>query len=64
MRPSEALAMNRECVVGILDDFRAVDPKVFGSAVRGEDVDGCDLDIVSELDSSSSYDDIFRVEDA
>jgi predicted nucleotidyltransferase len=46
MRPSEALAKHRDEVLEIISRYPVSNPRVFGSAARGEDVEGSDLDIL------------------
>jgi predicted nucleotidyltransferase len=48
MRPSEALAMNRDEVLRIISRYPVSNPRIFGSVARGEDVEGSDLDILVE----------------
>ena len=46
MRPSAALLLKREAVHDAARRFRAANPRVFGSAARGTDGDGSDLDLL------------------
>jgi len=46
MKPSTALALNREAVRDTMARFRASNPRVFGSALHGTDGQGSDLDIL------------------
>ncbi|WP_430439640.1 nucleotidyltransferase family protein [Shinella sp.] len=46
MRPSIALAKHRADVCSLVGRFRAANPRVFGSVVRGQDADGSDLDLL------------------
>lgn len=48
MRPSEALARNRDKVLEIIARYPVSNPRVFGSVARGEDVEGSDVDILVE----------------
>lgn len=45
-RPSEALAANRAAIRRVVESHRARNPRVFGSALRGEDTTQSDLDIL------------------
>lgn len=54
MRPSEALAANREKVLEILGRYPVKNPRVFGSVARGEDTEDSDLDLL--VDSQPSLD--------
>jgi predicted nucleotidyltransferase len=46
MKPSEALASNRDAIRRIVESHRASNARVFGSVLRGQDTDGSDLDIL------------------
>jgi predicted nucleotidyltransferase len=46
MRPSDALQLHRDRVREIALSHRVTNPCVFGSVLRGEDVEGSDLDIL------------------
>ncbi|OLP57198.1 nucleotidyltransferase [Rhizobium rhizosphaerae] len=46
MKPSVALEQNREAIRAVVGRFRAANPRVFGSVLRGDDRDGSDLDII------------------
>ncbi len=46
MKPSEALEKHRLDIRRLTHSRRAANPRVFGSAARGEDVEGSDLDIL------------------
>ena len=46
MRPSEALEKHREAVRDAARRFGVKNPRVFGSAARGEDSDASDLDLL------------------
>jgi len=46
MRPSEALEKNREAIRGVVARYRVANPRVFGSALHGDDRDDSDLDIL------------------
>lgn len=48
MRPSEALALHRNRIREIALSHRVGDVRVFGSAIRGDDVAGSDLDLLVE----------------
>jgi predicted nucleotidyltransferase len=61
MRPSEALARHRDEVLRIIARYPVSNPRVFGSAARGEDTEGSDLDLVIDPDGSFSYFDMARL---
>ena len=46
MKPSEALRDHREKLREIVARHEALRPRVFGSAIRGEDTDDSDLDLL------------------
>lgn len=46
MKPSAALSAHRDAVRRIVEAHRARNPRVFGSAARGEDRDDSDLDLL------------------
>ena len=48
MRPSQALRQHREAVCLAAARYRVANPRVFGSALRGDDRDGSDLDLLVE----------------
>ena len=62
MRPSVSMAKHRDQVRRILERFRMGNPKVFGSAARGDDAEGSDLDILVEAPPGTTFYDLARVE--
>ena len=46
MKPSEALAFNRAAIRRVIESHHARNARVFGSVLRGEDVEDSDLDIL------------------
>ncbi len=48
MKPSLALASNREAIRRVVESHRARNARVFGSVVRGDDTEDSDLDILVE----------------
>ena len=48
MRPSLALSRHRDAVFQAAARYRVTNPRVFGSASRGDDHDGSDLDLLVE----------------
>jgi predicted nucleotidyltransferase len=46
MKPSEALRVNRAAVRRVIESHRASNARVFGSAMRGDDSEQSDLDIL------------------
>jgi predicted nucleotidyltransferase len=62
MRPSEALALNRDKVVEIIARYPVTNPRIFGSVARGEDVEGSDIDILVDRNGSVSLFDLAKLE--
>ena len=58
MRPSEALSTHRARVRQIALSHRVSDVQVFGSAARGDDAEGSDLDLLVEPTSETTLFDI------
>jgi uncharacterized protein len=57
MKPSEALRIHRNDIYRVVQQNRAHNPRVFGSIVRGEDVDGSDLDLlVDQMPGATLFD--------
>lgn len=64
MRPSFALNQHRSEIRQIVEANKAMNPRVFGSVVRGEDEDGSDLDILVDTKPDTSLLDIGIIQDA
>ena len=57
MRPSLALQQHRDAVYRAAGRFRTANPRVFGSALHGNDADGSDLDLlVDALPGATLFD--------
>ena len=57
LKPSVALAQHRVAVREAAGRFRSANPRVFGSALRGADEEGSDLDIlVDALPGATLFD--------
>ena len=57
MRPSSALKLHRDEVRRLVQQARAINPRVFGSVLRGRDTDSSDLDIlVDPLPGTTLFD--------
>lgn len=48
MRPSQALRQHRDAVCLAAARYRVANPRVFGSAIRGDDRDDSDLDLLGD----------------
>lgn len=46
MKPSLALASNRDAVRRVVEAHRACNPRIFGSVAHGDDTEDSDLDIL------------------
>ena len=62
MLPSLVLQTYREAIRKIALSHRVTNVRVFGSAVRGDDVEGSDLDILVDPLSATTMMDIARIE--
>lgn len=60
MRPSEALSLHRARIREIVLSHRVSGVRVFGSALRGDDVAGSDLDLLVEPTPSNHADGHWR----
>ncbi|MGF6128041.1 putative nucleotidyltransferase [Pseudomonas frederiksbergensis] len=57
MKPSTALDLQRAAVREVVSRFRTSNPRVFGSALLGTDVEGSDLDLlVDALPGATLFD--------
>ena len=57
MRPSQALSQHREAVCRAAARYRVANPRVFGSALHGNDREGSDLDLlVDPLPGATLFD--------
>lgn len=57
MRPSQALNQHREAVCLAAARYRVANPRVFGSALHGNDREGSDLDLlVDPLPGTTLFD--------
>jgi uncharacterized protein len=46
MRPSEVLPLYREAIRQLVAEAGMANPRIFGSVLHGDDIDGSDLDIL------------------
>ena len=54
MRPSEVLPQHRDTIRQLVLEAGMANPRVFGSVLRGEDVDGSDLDLLVDPSPKTS----------
>lgn len=64
MKPSTALNAHRAEIREIVKANRAMNPRVFGSVVHGDDKDGSDLDLLIDPTPETSLLDIGIIQDA
>ena len=64
MRPSEAIQEHREAIRRIVRENRSENPRVFGSVLHGDDVDGSDLDLLIDPTRETSLMDVARIQDS
>ena len=62
MLPSIALQTHREAIRRIALSHRVTNVRVFGSAVRGDDTEGSDLDILVEPTPATTMMDIAKIQ--
>ena len=58
MKPSQALTLHRDAIRRIVKNHRALNARVFGSVVHGEDTDNSDLDILVDPGPDMTFLDI------
>lgn len=62
MRPSDALQTHREAIRSIALRHRVTNVRVFGSAMRGDDTEASDLDLLVEPTSETTMMDIAKIQ--
>jgi len=62
MKPSTVLARSRERIRALVIEHGVSNPRVFGSVLRSEDVDGSDLDILVDPTAHTSLLDIAKLQ--
>ena len=58
MKPSEALEKHREEIRRVTLRYGLANPRVFGSASRGEDTEGSDLDLLVDVGAHATLFDL------
>ncbi|MBS9436440.1 nucleotidyltransferase [Photorhabdus noenieputensis] len=58
MKPSVALAANREAIRRVVESHRACNARVFGSVIHGDDTEDSDLDILIDQTPETTLFDI------
>lgn len=62
MKPSIALASHRATIRRVVQAHRACNPRVFGSTVRGTDIEGSDLDILIDPTGETTLFDVAAIQ--
>ncbi len=62
MRPSTALESHRQAIVQIVESHNALNPRVFGSVVHGDDLEGSDLDLLIDTTPKTSLMDVAKIQ--
>ena len=61
MRPSEAFAQHRDIIRQIVLESGMTNPRLFGSALHGDDIEGSDLDILIDAPPRTSLFDVINL---
>lgn len=64
MKPSESLYMHHDAIRRVVEQHRTVNPRVFGSVLRGLDHEGSDLDLLVDPTPDTTLMDIARIQNA
>jgi hypothetical protein len=62
MKPSEAFAQHRDTIRRLVLEHGMTNPRLFGSALHGDDLDGSDLDILIDVPRGKSLFDIIGLQ--
>lgn len=62
MRPSEALRLHRAEILRTIEENHTCNPRVFGSVLSGEDVEGSDLDLLVDSTPDTTLLDIAKIQ--
>jgi predicted nucleotidyltransferase len=62
MKPSDALSANRELIRRVVFAHRALNPRVFGSVLHGDDSEESDLDLLVDPEPEASLLDIAHIQ--
>lgn len=61
MKPSEALAANRDAIRRVVEAHHACNPRVIGSVLHGEDTENSDLDLLVDPTPETTLFDIAAI---
>jgi hypothetical protein len=64
MKPSDALRTHRAAIRHVVESHHALNARVFGSVIHGDDVDGSDLDLLVDPTPDTSLLDIARIQNS
>jgi predicted nucleotidyltransferase len=62
MKPSEAFAQHRNTIRRIVLESGMTNPRLFGSALHGDDTEGSDLDILIDAPPRTSLFDVINLQ--
>ncbi len=62
MKPSEVFAQHREVIRGLVSQHGMSNPRLFGSALHGDDLDSSDLDLLVDEAPRTSLFDLARLQ--
>ena len=62
MKPSQALQSHRDAIRSVVLAHRALNPRVFGSVLSGQDTENSDLDILIDPTASTTLMDIAAIQ--
>ena len=62
MKPSEAFAQHRDTIRRLVLESGMTNPRLFGSALHGDDIEGSDLDLLIDAPKGKSLFDVIRVQ--
>lgn len=62
MKPSDSLVAHRQEIRRVVEQNRACNPRIFGSALHGRDLDGSDLDLLIDPAPDATLMDIARIQ--
>jgi predicted nucleotidyltransferase len=62
MKPSESLCEHHDAIRRVVEQYRAANPRVFGSVLHGLDCEGSDLDLLVDPTPDTTLMDIARIQ--
>ena len=62
MKPSYALQLHRDEIRRVVESHRALNARVFGSVLRGQDTDSSDLDILIDTTPDTTLMDVAAIQ--